>query len=44
MVLIPKGDGINFRGVGLVEVLWKTTMEIINQRLTSAIGYHDTLH
>ena len=44
MVLILKGDRRDFRGVGLVEVLWKTNIGIINRRLTSAIRYHDTLH
>ena len=44
MVLIPKGDVLEFRGVGLVEILWKTTTVIINRKLNLAIRYHDTLH
>ena len=27
-----------------MDVLWKTTMGIINRRLTSEISYHDMLH
>ena len=34
VVLIPKGDRRDFRGIGLVKVLWKTTTGIINQKLT----------
>ena len=44
LVLIPKGDGGYFRGIDLVDILWKTTTCIINQILTLAIGYHDTLN
>ena len=44
VVLISKGDRREFRGIGLVEVLWKTTTGIINQKLALAIGNHDTLH
>ena len=42
--LITKGDGREFRGIGIVEVSWKTIKVIINQRLTSMIKYHDALH
>ena len=31
-------------GILLMEFLWKSTTGIINQRLTSAIRYHNTLH
>ena len=44
MELIPKGNGNFFRGIGLLEFLWKFTTSIINRRLNSAICYHDTLH
>ena len=37
VVLITKGDIREFRGIVFGEVLWKATMDIINQRLTSAI-------
>ena len=42
--MIPKGGGINFRGVGLVEVLRKEISGITNFRLLSSIQFHDTLH
>ena len=44
VVLILKGGGRYFRGIGLVEILWKTATVIINWRFASAIGYHNTLH
>ena len=34
VVLIQKGEGRNFRVIGLMEVLWNTTTGIINRRLT----------
>ena len=43
VVLITKGKG-DYRGIGLVEVIWKVLAEILNQRLTSSITYHDFLH
>ena len=44
VLLIHKGDSKDFRLFGLVEVLWKATTVIINQRLTLEIFYHDTWH
>ena len=44
VIMIPKVDRREFRGVDLMEVLWNTTTGIINQRLTLAIGCHDTLN
>ena len=44
MVLITKEDGKDFRGIGIVEVMWKVTTSIINCQLTSEIRYHDNLH
>ena len=43
VVLIPKGKG-DFRGIGLVEVLWKTITSLLNLRIAAAISFHDTLH
>jgi hypothetical protein len=42
IVLISKGSG-GFRGVGLVEVLWKVGEIILDTRL-GAIEFHDVLH
>ena len=42
VVLIPKGKG-EFRGIGLVEVIWKLLTLILHRRLT-AIKLHDVLH
>ena len=43
-MLIPKGGGKDFHIIELVEALWKTTTGITNQRLTTAITYHNSLH
>ena len=43
VVLIPKGKG-DFRGIGLVEVLWKAITSLLNHQLTAVISFHDTLH
>ena len=42
-VLIPKRKG-DFRGIGLIEVLWKEIASLLNRRITEAISFHDTLH
>ena len=44
VVMIPKGVGTDFRGIGLVEVLWKAISGIINRRISSSIHFHDALH
>ena len=43
VVLIPKGKG-DYRGIGLVEVIWKVVAVILNRRFTSSITFHDVLH
>ena len=43
VVLTPKGGG-EYRGIGLVEVIWKEVEVILNHRCTSAITYHNLLH
>ena len=43
VVLIPKGKR-DYRGIGLVEVIWKVVAVILNRRLTSSITFHDVLH
>ena len=42
--MIPNGEGTNFRGIGLVEVLWKAISNIINLWLSSSIQFHDALN
>ena len=44
VVLIPKEAIRDFRGVVLVEVLWKAVTSLLNRRLTAAITFHDVLH
>ena len=43
MVLIPKGGG-DYSGIGLMEVMWKAVVLILNCCFTTSITYHDTLH
>ena len=42
-VLIPKGKK-DYRGIGLVEVMWKVVAAILNLRFTDYITYHNFLH
>jgi hypothetical protein len=42
VILIPKGGG-NYRGIGLLEPIWKCIERVIDQRL-EAIELHDSLH
>ena len=43
VVLIPKGKG-DYRGISLVEVMWKVVAVILNCRFTSSITFHDVFH
>ena len=42
-MLILEGKGY-FRGLGLVEVLWKAIANLIKRSLTAVIFFHNTLH
>ena len=43
VVLIPKGNSGEFRGIGLLEVIWKLLERVLDERL-SEIKLHDFLH
>ena len=43
VVLIPKG-GMDYRVIGLVEVMCKVVAAILNRRLTASIAFHYLLH
>ena len=43
VVLLPKASG-GYRGIGLLEVIWKVLSSIIDVRLKTAISFHDALH
>ena len=43
VVLITKGQK-DYREIGLVEVMWKVVVAILNRRLTTSITFHDFLH
>ena len=42
VVLIPKSEK-DYRGIGLVEVMWKVEAEILNCWLTASITFHKFL-
>jgi hypothetical protein len=41
LVLIPKGVPDQYRGIALLEVIYKLVSAITNQRLTAQIAFHD---
>ena len=43
VVMLPKASG-GFRGIGLLEVIWKLIALIIDSRLKEGIVFHDSLH
>ena len=43
MVLITKGKK-DYRGIGLVEVMWKVVAAVFNHWFTASITYHNFLH
>ena len=43
MVLLPKGNG-DYRGIGLLEIIWKVIESIINRRIVSKVVLRDSLH
>ena len=43
VVLIPKGNPGDFRGIGLLEVVWKVLERVIDARL-KCVPLHDSLH
>ena len=43
VVMTPKGIQ-EYRGIDLVEVMWKVVAAILHRRITSSIAYHDFLH
>ncbi len=44
LVLIPKPEPGQVRGIGLLEPLWKLISAIVNIRLMAGINFHDDLH
>ena len=43
VVLIPKGMSGNYRGIGLLEVIWKLLERVLDARLLE-VELHDYLH
>ena len=43
-MLIPKAKAGEFRGIALLEIIYKLILSIINQRLSSTIVLDDALH
>ena len=44
VLMILKWGGNNLRGIGLVEVLWKSIYGIINLQISHSIQLYDALH
>ena len=44
LVLIPKNQQNQFRGIALLDVLYKLVSRIIHTRINNSISYHDSLH
>ena len=44
IMLILKGNSGDFRGIGLLDVVWKIIENIIDARLKCIITLHDLLH
>ena len=43
VVLLPMGKK-DYRGIGLMAMMWKVGSEILNCWLTASITFHDFLH
>ena len=43
MVFLPKGEG-EYRGIGIVEVLWKVCSVLVNCLLKRSVFLHVALH
>ena len=43
-VLIPKNEKGDFRGIGLLETMWKLITSIVNRRLVRQVKLHDAHH
>ena len=41
--MLTKGN-INYRGIRIIKVLWKTVSGVINHHIGVTITYHDVLH
>jgi hypothetical protein len=44
LVLIPKGVPDQYRGIALLEVIYKLVSSIINLRISQKIQYHNAIH
>ena len=44
LVLIPKANNMEFRGIGLLEVIWKLISSIIDSRLRKGIDFQPEIH
>ena len=43
VVIIPKENG-EFKGIGIVKVLWNVLLGIINFSISAMVQFHDTMN
>ena len=43
VIILPNGNG-EFRGIGLIEVIWKTASGIVNCQIRAAVRFHEVLN
>ena len=44
LVLIPKAEHGKYRGIALLESVYKLISGLINRRVTNSVKYHDSVH
>ena len=44
LILLPKAVEGQFRGIGLLEIVWKLVSRVLDTRIKTAIDFHDCLH
>ena len=44
LILLPKAVEGQFRGIGLLEIVWKLISRVLDIRIKAAIDFHDCLH
>ena len=43
MILIPKGN-VDNQGIGMLGIVWKVVVELIDTQIKTVVQFHDVLH